>query len=299
MKQRVPLACAMALAAVSLSSPVLAVNGHYVSGVEGIGGASVPPPGLYYRGYLVHYDIDRFRDGQGDKVPGSNTGEVTALANRVIWITDKKFLGADYGMETIIPVQDVSLDFKGLGVDDSDSGLNDIFVGPVVLGWHGRQWDAVFTAGYWFDTADYDDGAAASLGKGFGTTMLTLGGAWHFDAAKTWSFSALSRYEIKGEQDDTGIIPGDSWLLEWALSHRLANGLELGLVGYDAWQLESDKDVPAGLPDDKAEQHALGAEVGYFWPGLGLGLNGAYYNEYDNKARPEGDLLRLTLTKAF
>ncbi|GGE65403.1 hypothetical protein GCM10011533_17230 [Streptosporangium jomthongense] len=295
MKYKKALTLAGLIAAAPLSSPALAANGHYVPGVEGIGGPAVPPPGVYYRGYLVHYDIDNLRDGQGNKAPGKNTGEVTALANRFIWITDKTFLGANYGMEAIVPLQDTSLNFRGLGVKDSDSGLGDIFIGPVVLGWHGQQWDAVFAAGHWFDTASYEPTEPASIGKGYGTTMLTLGGSWHFDADKRWSFSALSRYEIKTEQDDTDITPGDSWLVEWALSHRLDSGLNVGLVGYEAWQLERSK----GTAADKAEKHALGAEVGYFWPHLGLGLNGAYYQEYNNEAGPEGDLLRLHLTKVF
>jgi hypothetical protein len=29
---------------------------------------------------------------------------VTALANRFVWITNYKLLGADYGMEAIVPV---------------------------------------------------------------------------------------------------------------------------------------------------------------------------------------------------
>lgn len=217
------------------------------------------------------------------------------LANRFIWITDKKFLGADYGAEMIVPVQKTSLRFRAAGVDDSDSGVGDVFIGPVVLGWHGQQWDAVFAAGHWFDTASFDQTEPASIGKGFGTTMLTLGGTWHFDPERRWSFSALSRYEIKTEQDDSGVTPGDSWLVEWSMSHRLANGLDVGLAGYDGWQLERDKHGSAG----KVEKHALGAEAGYFWPQLGLGLNGAYYQEYHNEAGPEGSLFRLTLTKAF
>ena len=32
-------------------------GGHYVPGVEGIQAASVPPPGDYYLGYMVHYNI--------------------------------------------------------------------------------------------------------------------------------------------------------------------------------------------------------------------------------------------------
>ncbi len=297
MKQSHALALAGLLVAAPLTMPAFAANGHYVPGVEAIGGPAVPPPGFYYRGYLVHYDIDNFRAPGDKKVSGSNTGTVTALANRFIWITDKTFLGANYGMEAIVPLTDVSLKFKSLGVDDNDSGLGDIFIGPVVLGWHGKQWDAVFAAGYWFDTADYEPLPDASVGKGFGTTMLTLGGTWHFDADKRWSFAALSRYEIKTEQDETDITPGDSYLIEWALSHRLNNGMDVGLVGYEAWQLE--RDTGGNSTSAKAEKHALGAEVGYFWPQMGLGLNAAYYQEYSNENGPEGDLLRVHLTKVF
>lgn len=299
MQYKTALALGLALGGGALASAALAGNGHYVPGVEGLDGAVVPPPGLYYRGYAAHYDIDSLRDGQGDALPGDNRGEVSALVNRVVWMTDRRFLGADYGMEVIVPVLETSLDFGVAGLDERDSGVGDVFLGPVVLGWHGARWDAVFAAGRWFDTGDFDADRPTSPGKGHDSTMLTLGGAWHFDAERRWSFSALSRYEIHGEQVDTGITPGDSLVVEWGLGHRLPSGLTLGLVGYDAWQLEADEDVPAGLPDDKAEHHAVGAEAGYFWPTLGLGVNGAFYHEYDARDRPRGDLFRLTLTKGF
>lgn len=285
----------------ALPLPVLAANGHYVPGAEGLGAPQVPPPGVYYRGYGVYYDIDGVVDRDGKAFSGGNSGTVMALANRFVWITEQKVLGADYGVEAIFPVQSASLDFDGLGLDTSDSGMGDIFLGPLVLGWHGERWDAVAAAGIWLDTADFDATDPASVGRGHRTGMLTLGGTWHLDAERRWSLSALSRYEIKSEQDDTGITPGDSWLVEWGLGHRLSNGLELGLVGYDAWQLEADGGAAS---DDKAERHALGLEVGHFWPEIGVGLNGAAYHEYDVRAgssgvAPEGSLFRVTLTKAF
>lgn len=128
-------------------------------------------------------------------------------------------------------MQRTSLDFDGLGVDSSKSDVGDVYVGPVVLGWHGAQWDAVFAAGLWLDTADFDARDPASVGRGHRTSMLTLGGAWHFDAERRWSISALSRYERKSEQDHTNITPGDSWLVEWSLSHKLQSGGEQGQAG--------------------------------------------------------------------
>lgn len=278
------------------AAPGHAVNGHYVGGIEGIRNASVPPEGFYYRGYLVHYDIDNIQGANGSTVPGDNTGTVTALSNRFIWMTDKKFLGADYGVEAIVNGQRNSFDFKGIGVDETETGIGDVFLGPVILAWHGQQWDSVFAAGHWFDTGDYSATDPASIGKGFGTTMLTLGGTLHVNESRTWSVSALSRYEIKTEQDDTGITPGDSWIVEWAISHQLDNGVEVALAGYDGWQLESDSGASG---DAKVEQHAIGAEVGLGVPAMGAMLNGAIYTEYSNSNRPEGNLFRLSLTKPF
>ncbi|QTP56591.1 transporter [Billgrantia sulfidoxydans] len=290
-----------ALGASLVATPVLAVNGHYPPGIEGLNAAAAPSEGLYYRGYLLHYDVEHFNDGTGTAVPGDNSGSVTALAHRFIWMTGKQFLGADYGMEAIVPMLDIEFELGIAGGQRfDDDGIGDVFVGPLILGWHGEQWDATFAAGHWFDSADFDVANPASVGKGYGTTMLTLGGVWHLDAEKRWNVSALSRYEIKTEQDDTGITPGDSWLVEWGIGHRLTSGLELGLVGYDAWQLEADDGATTG---DKAERHAIGVEAGYLWPTAGVMLKGAAYHEYDAGAgglkglESEGDTFRLQLTK--
>ncbi|GAA3714702.1 hypothetical protein GCM10022421_22690 [Oceanisphaera sediminis] len=272
----------------------LAVTGHYVPGVAEVKGSSVPPPGTYYRGYAVRYEINQLSDNNGNAVPGNNTGSVTALANRFIHITDKKFLNADYGFDIIIPILHNSLDFNISGIDSSDGGVGDIFVGPVILGWHGQQWDAVFASGVWFDTGSTSE--PTSPGKGYKSTMITLGSTFYPDAAKTWSFSALSRYEINFD-DDKGIDRGDSWLVEWGLGKRLDNGIQLGLLGYDGWQLEENTggdSVPG-----KREKHALGLEASYFWPNLGFGMSAAYLNEYEVKNGPQGDLFRINMTKVF
>ena len=133
----------LAALSASVAAPsALAVNGHYSLGIEGLGAAAAPPQGLYYRGYLVHYEVDSFNDGSGSSVPGNNSGTVSALAHRFIWMTDKTVLGADYGMETIIPMLDIEFDLDVAGGSRfDDDGIGDLFVGPIILGWHGSQWD--------------------------------------------------------------------------------------------------------------------------------------------------------------
>ena len=269
-------------------------EGHYVPGVEGMQGPSVPPPGVYYLGYLVNYNIDSLRaPGSSDAIPGRNKGSVTALANRLVWVTNHKFLGADYGIETIIPVMRTSLDFA----NSKDSGVGDVYVGPLVLGWHGPQWDAVAAAGMWLDTASTRE--PASPGKGFKSTMLTGGLTNYFDGAKTITGSALARYEFNSRKDN-GIRPGQQLTVEWGLGKSFGT-FSAGLVGYSQWQTTNDNGV--GASDDKSSVHAVGAEVVYPIPSAGVFLKAAAYKEVSAKGgtnpQPKGSLVRFSLVKAF
>ena len=43
-------------------------SAHYVPGVEGIKGASLPPPGVYFRDYNYFYSADQVNDPSGNKI---------------------------------------------------------------------------------------------------------------------------------------------------------------------------------------------------------------------------------------
>lgn len=289
------MSAALALVA-TLAGGAVQAEGHYVTGVEGLQGSSVPPTGNYYLGYLVNYDINGFQAPDAkDGIGGS--GQVTALANRLVHITDTKLFGADYGFETIIPVLRSSVKVGPL--DASDSGVGDVYVGPLVLGWHGQQWDAVAAAGMWLDTAPNTLGDPTSPGKGYQSTMLTGGLTYYFDQQKSISGSALFRYEYHGKKDN-GVRPGDQLSLEWGLGKNYG-AYSLGVVGYSQWQLSDDKGAAATA--GKAERHALGAELVYPVASAGLFLKGAAYKEFSvhggSGPEPKGNLFRLSLVKPF
>ncbi|MBY0454360.1 MAG: transporter [Burkholderiaceae bacterium] len=292
------VAAAAALALLGGLAPLAAhAEGHYVPGVEGIQAASAPPPGLYYLGYLVNYNVNSFRaPGSSTDLPGHNSATVTALANRFVWMTGHKVLGADYGVETIVPLLRTSLTIHAAGISDSRSGVGDIYVGPVVLGWHGPQWDAVAAAGVWLESGSTSH--AASAGKGFKSTMLTGGLTYYFDEAKTISGAALMRFERHG-RDDSGFRHGNQATVEWGVA-KAFGPVQAGVVGYSQWQTSNDSGMGASL--NKSSRHALGGEVVY--PvAPGTALKGAIYKELRAEAgtgpQPKGSLLRLTLVKAF
>ncbi|MBA4501598.1 SphA family protein [Marinobacterium marinum] len=256
--------------------PLTAMAGHYPLGVEGMRASVMPGPGVYYKGYALHYTAD-----QNAALPADSEVKVSALANRLIWVTDREVLGANLAFETIIPVIHTDLSIAGGAVSSDEWGIGDIFLGTV-LGWHGERWDAVGGIGVWTETGQDDE--PADPGLGYSETMLTLGGNVYLNDTRDLSFSALSRYSIA----DTSRIE-DELVVEWSLSKQLASGLEMGLVGYDHWQVEGGDQ----------QRHGIGAEVGYFWPQIMTGLNVAVYDEYHARGDFEGTTFRATLTKVF
>ena len=94
-----------ALLALPLTSPAQP-SAHYVPGVEGIKGASLPPPGIYLRDYNVGYYSDQLNDSSGNSTGPSNMrAYIYANVPRVIWITDWQVLGGNIGVDALVPLE--------------------------------------------------------------------------------------------------------------------------------------------------------------------------------------------------
>ncbi|AJZ61047.1 metA-pathway of phenol degradation family protein [Paraburkholderia fungorum] len=271
--------------------PVFAA-GHYVAGVEGIEAATVPPPGLYYLAYLVNYNIKEISG-----VPGNNSGTVSALVNRFIWIGKMRFLGADVGVEADLPVLANSLTFNGNGYSGTSRGLGDILLGPL-LAWHGSKWDTSFSIQETFDTGSYSAANPSSVGHGYDTTLFTVGGTYYPDQKRKWSLSALMRFEKNSMQSQTHITPGDGFTLEWGVGREIGGGKKVGLVGYYQAQT-SNNSGPAANPLNPRKS-GIGVEFDYPIPDNGLFLKFAGYTEYSaSRGATKGNLLRMTFAKVF
>jgi len=293
MKIQTPKILLTAVAVVLTLPAIVQAQNHYPAGAEGIKAATLPPPGVYFRDYNFVYWADEFPGGPPDF-------DVFAYVNapRVIWMTDVKILGANYGMDVIVPFGYTKLEVGGF--EDSTFGLGDIQVEPLLLGWHTKQCDFALAYAIWMPTGDSAAPPTADLGKGFWSHMFTVGATWYADEAKTWSISVLNRYEIHTESDDIPVTPGDTATVEFGIAKMLKPGMDVGLVGY--WQGQVTDDSAAGFSADPTQHDrvtALGPEITAVWPKLGALFSLRYLREFDAKDRPEGNTITLTVTKRF
>jgi hypothetical protein len=260
---------------------------HYPAGVEGIKGASLPPPGFYLRDYNYIY----FSDYMKPQIPKSSFDLFANVqAPRLVWITNQKLLGGNYGMDVLVPLVYQDLDMTGFR--GNDFSLGDIFVEPLTLSWHMERFDLAFGYGIWVPTGDYSSNNPISPGKGFFTYMLTGGLTVYTDEQKTWSMSALGRYEISQEREKTNFTPGHYFTIEYGLAKTIKKTFEAGLVGYVQAQTTASSN---NKPKDSVV--AVGPEVTYALPKLGLGASVRYLYEMGAKNRTEGQAFNITITK--
>lgn len=294
------LFAAMTAALLMTGPSALAGSGHYVSGVEGIKAATLPPEGVYWRMYNVFYTADELRDKNGDKVDVDFDVSVYALVNRLVYSSGIEILGGNVVADIVVPLvyTDISMKAGGMTVfDDNEFGLGDILIEPFILAWHGPRWDAALGVGLYLPTGDFDADDPASPGKGFWTGMFTAGATFYFDEARTWSASILSRYEIHSEQQDTDITYGDHFHFEWGLGKTINQIWDVGLAGYCRWQVTDDKGP--GTTNDREQAYAIGPEVSVFVPDWGLGLSLRSLWEFENRLNAQGNITTLMIMKAF
>ena len=273
---------------------------HYVSGIEGIRCGSVPGPGFYYKGYNALYQADKLTDKHGDKLPIDFDLTIFASAHRFIWVSNIKILGGDFFADFTIPLIYTDLKIGAAGLDTNKFGLGDICIEPCGLSWHGPRYDAAIALDLYLPIGDYDRDDPASPGQDFWTFMLTYGGTYYFDAAKTWSASVLGRYEVNSEKDSTEVRPGQVISFEWGLGKNLAKLWDIGLTGYCSWQITDDRGDDVTWDKDVHDRvFAVGPEISYFMPTVKLGLSLRSVWEFGAVDRSEGNISTLTIVKVF
>jgi hypothetical protein len=271
-------------------------SAHYVPGVEGIKGASLPPPGIYFRDYNYFYTADQLNNASGGKNGPADLDTFTyANLPRVLWITDTKLLGGFVGLDGFLPFvyQRTSVNTPGGPFNGKTFGIGDFFA-EGTLSWHLKQFDFAVGSGVDAPTGDSGPPPTTRIGAGYWTFMQTAGATWYIDEEKTWAVSALNRYEFNTKQRDTHVTPGDAYTLEWGVSKTVAKVVDLGAVGYYQQQVTGNSDRS---PLNRVA--AVGPEVNVVFPSQMLFVSLRYNYEFMAESRAQGHAFALTLTKRF
>ena len=249
--------------------------------------------------------------------------DLYVLAPTMIYSVDIESLGLRYGALITPTFANANLSAAlstttghGGNAETSNLGVGDMFVQPVWLGKSFEHWDLSLAYGFYAPIGEYDTAtftlpngatvtgeAADNLGFGFWTHQIQAAAAWYpFDTQKTAVIAALT-YEMNGGKQDFDLTPGDNLTLNWGISHiqpiKTDNSmlLEVGLVGYDTWQVTDDSGGTASNIRDQV--HAVGGQIGLIHMPWHAALNLHGYYEYAAEDRFQGTTFGLSIVKKF
>jgi len=229
------------------------LSGHNSKGDYGLFSGTQSPPGWYMVAPMYYrYSADEFRDRNGDRLLATDRGgsiEANAWVAGVIWVSDYKLFGGNYSFTIFPGVTNNALEFPPTGVDTRTStGLTDLYVQPVNLGWTTPRADFIAGLGLFAPTGEYEAGGDSNRGLGMWSYELFAGTTLYFDEARTWHFAATAFYETHGKKDGTDIRVGDILTLEGGLGKSFMQGAaSAGIAYYGQWKI-SDDDFGVELP---------------------------------------------------
>jgi len=298
---------ALVLIVVGCVSPALSQQkGQWVPGQFGLNAGVIPDPGVTYANLALNYSASQLNGPNGNSVPGINgTYSFWVDENIFFYVPKHKFLGGYFMPYIALNYANGSLvaDITGtnLTAGGGGSGFADMYVQPLNLGWHLKRADV--NVGYAFvaPTGRFTQGASNNVGSGYWGNDITSGTTFYLTKNKGTTANLATAWEIHGQKSGTNITPGQAFTMEWGLGQVLplkkdmSMLLQLGLVGYDQWQVSKSSGTlfVGGNPVDESSipfysVHAIGVQANFILPAKNLLLFFKYYDEYRAFARVQG-----------
>jgi hypothetical protein len=283
---------------VGFALPLLAQQkGQWVPGQYGLNAGVIPDPGFTYLNMAINYSAGQLNDFNGNARPNIvGTYSFWVDENIFMYVPKYKILGGYFAPYAAVNVANGSLvaDIRGtnLGANGGGSGLADTFVAPVNMAWHFKRAD--FNAGYAFvaPTGRFTPLANNNVGSGYWGNNFTTGTTYYITKNKGTSANLFTDWEFHGKKSGINITPGQAFTMEWGLGQILplkkdfSRLLQVGLIGYDQWQVSSNGGLTRSFPFYSS--HAIGFQTNFIMPAKGLSLFFKFEDAYRALATTKG-----------
>jgi hypothetical protein len=132
--------------------------------------------------------------------------------------------------------------------------------------------------GVWLATRKFSYGSADNHGSGFSELIYSVGGIYYPDGnKKSFSISAITRFEQTFRQQTTNIDPGDVVVVDWGVASPFIplimdhnNIMMVGVSGFATTQYTKETGTYAALNTELYRCFAIGPEAhyAYLWARL-------------------------------
>lgn len=252
-------------------------------GVENYLTGLVPSPGMYSLIYAEHYSADSFKDGGGNSLPIDFNLEANVVAPRLVWVTDRTFLGGQVVHAALIPF--VDLDVSVNGMHDSDQGLGDINLTPIAIAYHhSEHLHSAIGLDFYLPTGNYDARRLANVGRNYYATEAVYTISYVNPDGMNWDAKVM--YDYNFENKDTNYKSGQELHFDYSVGYSVGRNLVVGVGGYGYKQVTGDEQNGVDIGNE-GQAFAIGPSI-KFSHKSGFFVTLKYQKEMAVENRPEG-----------
>jgi hypothetical protein len=301
-----------AAGSLALAQGLPANAAEYTFSTYGLGGTAfgagvTPPPGTYVSTAFSHYkgDISSAINIGGVIFNAGAEAELFGAAVSGLYVPDRNLLGGRMGVAVTVPVAHVDLEATvavgplSTTQETNGSGFGDVIT-RLQLGWQHGDFAHLFWVQVVAPTGKYEPGFFPIVGL----NRPSLDSGWAFtwtDKRTRLQFNGAFGFNFNFENDETDYLSGNEFHFEWAVGYELAQGLLIGVVGYDWRQLTGDSGSGARLGPFEGSVDAIGPGLSYttLVGATPLIINLRHYEEFNAERRISGSMSILTGTIKF
>ncbi len=251
--------------------------GHYVPGISATI-IDMPPTKPGFIGYAngIHFQGGAREPVQtlGELIPTNLEADLTATTVGGFYTFDERIANTFLSVGILIPFidlevsADVATPFGVFPVTDRDSGLGDISLIPVMLGWKRDNLQVGMSVPVYLPTGSYEAGRLANVGKNFLTVDPTVSVSYS-NPATGFSASAFMGVTLNTKNTATNYHSGSLLHIEASAQQLFPAGPGFLGVGVDAFylqQITADSGPGARLGDFRGYTLGVGPVLSYVLP---------------------------------
>ena len=266
----------------------------YNNGVEGFGAGMFPPPGTYLLNYINYYTAGSFKDKDGNSAIPKFSLDAVAEVIRLVHVTDYKLLGGNIGMQAILPI--VHLEVEVPFRSQSNNGLGDLVISPLILSWHSKNLHYVVGLDVDMPTGAYKKEDLANIGRNYWTFVPIVAATYMTDFG--FEVSGKFMYDINTKNDATSYQSGQEFHFDYTIAQKM-NAVTTGLGGYFYKQVTNDEQygIKVGSDGNKGQVFAIGPQVKYDYKNMSFAFK--FQKELFVENKPAGNKFWLNMLYAF
>jgi hypothetical protein len=305
MNHKALMRCIMLLLIISLPA-IAQERGQYLPGTAGLNSGLQTPEGFTYANLFIWYPTSKFKDQNGDTAPINFDIDLIADLNLLAYTTKAKFLGATYGMAVVVPIVNTPVSLPRLDLDISPTGVGDIYVEPINLGWKLKKADVKVAYGFVAPTGKFDEIGSDTTTTDYWGHEITFASTIYLDKTKLTQFSFNTNWEFHQKKRHEDLKVGNNMTLEAGVGKIFVKNqgkqlIQFGVIGYSEFQLTNDSGTAAPLltANNKDRVFAIGPEFGVILPTKKFNFLARVLPEFGARNRTQGVTVVFAIGKSF